>query len=95
MPLRDFANNNFYLDGLKKELVQLNINLVHICSTFSDQQLNWCAKSDKWSILQNLEHIHLHNNSFVNKSFGSLKNNNKRPDQCGDREPFRSSPLGI
>jgi len=95
MALRDFANNNFYLDGLKRELVLLNINLVHICSTFSDQQLNWCAKADKWSILQHLEHIHLHNVSFVNKSFNSLRKNNKRPDQSCDREQrFRSSPQG-
>lgn len=94
MPLRDFTNNNFYLDGLKKELGYLNINLVRICSTFSDKQLNWSAKSGKWSILQHLEHIHLHNISFVEKSFNSLKRNNNRPDQCGQREPFRSSPLG-
>jgi len=94
MSLRDFANNSNYLDGLKKELVQLSSNIVHICTTYSDQQLNWSNKMGKWSILQHLEHIQLHNNSFIEKSFNSLNDLPKRPDQFSANQPFRPSPTG-
>lgn len=94
MSLRDFANNNYYLDGLKNELARLNTSLVHICATYSEQQLNWSDKMDKWSILQHVEHIHLHNNSFIKKTFDSLKNLPKRPDIYEPNQPFRSSPTG-
>jgi len=94
MPLKEFANKKYYLDGLKNELVRLNTNIVHICSTFTDQQLNWCAKSGKWSILQHLEHIHLHNGSFIKKSFNSLKKVPSRPDQKVIEHPFRPCPSG-
>jgi len=93
MPLRDFANNNSYLDGLKVELLQLNTNLIHLCANYTDRQLSWSNKTGKWSVLQHLEHIHLHNITFIEKSFNSLYNLPQRPD-LHVQKPFRPSPTG-
>lgn len=99
MPLRSFANNDIYLDGIKSELAHLNNNLLLMCSTLNDQQLNWCTNEHKWSVLQHLEHIHLHNISFIERSFNSLYDLHIRPDQKAvpqsvRAKPFRHSPSG-
>ena len=95
MQLRNIANDSSnYLDGLKKDLVQLINNLVHLCNTHNQQQLIWCGRTDQWSILQHLEHIHLHNVSFIEKSFNSLNDLPTRPDQNSISQPFRHSSSG-
>lgn len=90
MPFRD---NNRYLDELKVELLQLNTSLLHICANYTDRQLNWNNSTNKWSVLQHLEHIYLHNVSFIEKSFHSISNLPQRPDTIMQK-PFRPSSTG-
>jgi len=82
-----------FLNSLRFELKEIIDKFQNYLSQLSSNQLNWRIAGSTWSVYQQLMHIKLHNDTYLQLSF---KETRKALDQGlrNPGQPFRSCPMG-
>jgi len=83
-----------FFNSLRNELNVVIDEFKHYLDSMNENQLNWRTSPANWSILQQLNHIELHNEEFLKISFKEIKSVNGDNTASPDRQPFRSTPMG-
>ena len=71
------------------ERTKSHINTVTEIQKFSDVELNWKASAEKWSILENLEHLNRYGNFYLPEIQNRIKGSRTKPSS-----EFKSGLLG-